>query len=95
MPVSTEVEIFDDGVLPVHDLSFAFVVFSLVPYLGILFSPFAIGMSLVALRKRPGSVFLSRRSRISLAVLSISVFGAQIVLWSILYLAPTVSGIIS
>ncbi len=76
----------------VSEIAWAFAVFSWVPYLGVLFLPFAFifGVSgFYVLNKNPhlGGRKLSINSLIS----SVIVFVVQILLWYLLYLIPELS----
>lgn len=67
----------------------AFVVYSLVPYLGVLFCPGAFimgGIGAYAAYRRPQ--LGGRRSSLYSLVLSVIIFAAQILLWWLLYYIP-------
>ncbi len=72
----------------------AFLTYSLVPYLGILFCPGALVMGIVGLftsyriESRAG-----RRASCTSIVLGLFILGAQIFLWWILYKIPVWSGV--
>ena len=71
------------------NLAWAFVVYSMVPYLGILFFPGAIlmsGVSLVIESRK--SVPENRKMAIYSVVLSLVIFAIQILLWWLLYVIP-------
>lgn len=73
------------------EIAWAFVVYSLVPYLGILFCPGAAvlgGVGIIVSRRRP---YLGggRKSAYSL-VLSFIIFAVQIFLWWLLYFIPEI-----
>lgn len=67
----------------------AFVAYSLVPYLGILFCPGALvmgGIGYIRARRTPDGG--GRRDSVLGMVLGLVVLGAQIFLWWILYKVP-------
>jgi len=70
----------------------AFVTYSLVPYLGILFSPGAILTSGIALARARRGAHTARgaggRAAASRLVLALVIFAVQLVLWWILYKVP-------
>ncbi|HEX7174905.1 MAG TPA: hypothetical protein VF240_06460 [Pyrinomonadaceae bacterium] len=67
----------------------AFVTYSLVPYLGILFCPGALVMGGVGLLRAQRAPHVGgRRAAATSIVLGVVVFGAQIFLWWILYKIP-------
>jgi hypothetical protein len=67
----------------------AFVTYSLVPYLGILFCPGALVMGGVGLLRAQRAPHLGgRRAAATSIVLGVVVLGAQIFLWWILYKIP-------
>lgn len=76
------------------ELAWAFLVYSMVPYLGILFTPGAIFMGSVAAinayrRAQSGGV---KTSLVNVA-LSIAVLIIQLMLWWLLYIIPELGGI--
>lgn len=67
----------------------AFVAYSLVPYLGILFCPGALLMGSIGyIRARRMPERGGRRDSVLGIVLGLAVLGAQIFLWWILYKVP-------
>lgn len=67
----------------------AFVIYSLVPYLGILFCPGAILMGSVGLvRARRTTHKHGSRSAIHCVAFGLLIFGAQVFLWWLLYKVP-------
>lgn len=73
----------------ISDTAWACVIYSIVPYLGILFVPFALvagGLGVYSARRK------SETSRRRLAVLcvgsSLLILGLQIILWWLLYVIP-------
>lgn len=81
--------LFEQNENSASSTAWAFAVYSLVPYLGIIFCPFAVIVGIFGMliaRRRP---YLggNRVSTISVAV-GIIVFAIQILLWLLLYLIP-------
>jgi hypothetical protein len=68
-------------------VAWACVVYSLVPYLGILFIPFAVVFGTAELI-RPRTVNAS--SRVLPLVTLVPIVGAQLLLWWLLYLIPEI-----
>ena len=70
-------------------VALAFVTYSLVPYLGILFCPGALVMGGVGLLRAQRAPHVGgRRAAATSIVLGVVVFGAQLFLWWILYKIP-------
>jgi hypothetical protein len=70
-------------------VALAFVTYSLVPYLGILFCPGALVMGGVGLLRAQRAPHVGgRRAAATSIVLGVVIFGAQIFLWWILYKIP-------
>ena len=70
-------------------VALAFVTYSLVPYLGILFCPGALVMGGVGLLRAQRAPHVGgRRAAATSVVLGVVIFGAQIFLWWILYKIP-------
>ncbi|MDQ6788568.1 MAG: hypothetical protein M3033_17325 [Acidobacteriota bacterium] len=81
--------LFEENKNPASDAARAFVVYSLVPYLGILFCPFAVltgGIGVFVSYRKP---YLGggRTSAFSVA-LGFIIFAVQIFLWWLLYIIP-------
>jgi hypothetical protein len=72
------------------DTAWACTVYSLVPYLGILFVPIALGVSGLGLLRTPRKVSHDRRRFLFSAALSLIIFAVQILLWWLLYLIPKI-----
>lgn len=69
-------------------VAWAFVVYSLVPYVGILFCPGAFlmgGVGILIARRRPYS---GGKTSVYSLMLSLFIFGVQIFLWWLLYIVP-------
>jgi len=85
--------LFEQNKNAISQTAWACVVYSMVPYLGILFLPFAFAVGgagyFVSLRQphRGG-----RRLAVICVVLSVVILGIQILLWWLLYLIPTLNG---
>ena len=75
----------------VSDTAWACVVYSLVPYLGILFVPFAFATAgfgfFVSYRE---SHLDGRRMAVACVGLSVFIFAVQIFLWWLLYIIPEI-----
>ncbi|MGI8554839.1 MAG: hypothetical protein ACR2LT_00565 [Pyrinomonadaceae bacterium] len=88
-PVEKACVLFERNENPASETAWAFAVYSLVPYLGILFCPGAVLMGGIG-------IFTSYRHphrggrKISLAsiILGVIVFAVQILLWWLLYIIP-------
>lgn len=78
----------------VSDTAWACVVYSMVPYLGILFVPFALligGYGYYVSFRRP---YLGGRTLAVVSLgLSLLILGIQIMLWWLLYIIPEIGGI--
>ncbi len=75
---------------PDADITWACIVYSMVPYLGILFVPFALAASVVGIvraRRRPSR---ERYRFLFLAGLSVVILAIQIFLWWLLYYIPNI-----
>ncbi len=71
------------------ELAWAFLVYSMVPYLGILFTPGAIFMSSVgAIKAYRGSQMEDLKSALFNITLSLVIFGVQFLLWWLFYIIP-------
>lgn len=71
------------------ELAWAFTVYSMVPYLGILFTPGAIFMSNVgAIKAYQRSQTDNLKSGLFNIILSLTIFGVQLLLWWLLYVVP-------
>ena len=72
------------------DVAWACNVYSAVPYLGILFVPFALGFGGIGfIRAQTQQQPRDRRLAAQAIVVSIVILGVQIFLWWLLYLVPT------
>lgn len=82
-------EFFEDGKNGAAQIAWACLVYSMVPYLGIIFVPFAIvfGAYGYAASIRKPEIGNRRRAIFSLSM-SFAVLGAQIFLWWLLYVVP-------
>ena len=81
--------LFDENKNSASATASAFVVYSLVPYLGILFCPGAFlmgGIGVFAARRKP--LLGGGRTSLYSIILSIIVFAIQILLWWLLYIIP-------
>jgi len=82
-------DLFEINRNPVSQLAWACFVYSLVPYLGILFVPFTFLIGIVGL-----GIFIRRPAaggaRLAVASMGLSfpVIGAQVFLWWLLYIIP-------
>jgi hypothetical protein len=75
----------------ISETAWACLVYSMVPYLGILFVPLAFvagGAGLAAYYRRPA--LGGRRMALAAFLLSIVVFAVQIFLWWLLYVIPRI-----
>ncbi len=71
------------------NIAWAFVVYSMVPYLGILFSPGALIMCGYGIFVEYGGADSdNRRMALAGSVISVAILAAQIVLWWLLYAVP-------
>lgn len=82
-------DLFEINRNPVSEMAWACFVYSLVPYIGVLFIPFTIIMGSVGLgvsvrRPAAGGGKLAGAS----VALSFAVFGVQVFLWWLLYVIP-------
>lgn len=77
----------------VSEMAWACFVYSLVPYLGILFVPFTIliGTAGIGVFLRHPSLGGGKLAGVSIG-LSVVVFGAQVFLWWLLYIIPELAG---
>lgn len=82
--------LFDERRDLTNDAAWACVVYSLVPFLGILFLPFGLGFSvaLTVSASRSGDEGGRRLARMCL-VLSVAIAVSQGLLWYLLYFIPT------
>ena len=87
---SPEIEnLFEEENNGVGNLAWAFVVYSMVPYLGILFSPGAVLMSGVGIFVAYRKPYLGgQKMAIYSFILSFVILAIQILLWWLLYLIP-------
>lgn len=81
----------DSGKHPVADAAWALVVYSMVPYLGILFTPFALGTAAYAIATRVAG---RRLAMMSLGI-GAATLAVQLLLWWLLYVIPELSGVYS
>lgn len=84
-----EINLFDENKNSASETASAFVVYSLVPYLGILFCPGAFlmgGIGALAAHRKP--YLGGGRTSIYSIALSIVILAVQILLWWLLYLIP-------
>ena len=79
----------DDGKHPVADAAWALVVYSMVPYLGILFTPFALGTAAYAIGMRVSG---RRLAMLSLGIGTVTL-AVQLLLWWLLYVIPELCGV--
>ena len=88
--ISPEIEnLFEEENNRATSLAWAFVVYSMVPYFGILFSPGAILMSSVGVfveLRKPFSE--NRKMAVYSIILSFVILAIQILLWWLLYIIP-------
>jgi hypothetical protein len=83
--------LFEENKNTVSQTAWACVVYSMVPYLGILFIPFAFlvgGFGYIVSYKRPQ--LGGRRLAVACIGLSVLVLAVQIVLWWLLYIIPEI-----
>jgi hypothetical protein len=74
------------------EIAWAFAVFSWVPYLGVLFLPFAFIFGIAGFQTSIKKPHLSgRKLSINSLISSFIVFAVQILLWYLLYLIPELS----
>lgn len=76
----------------VAQTAWACVVYSMVPYLGILFIPVAFAVSGIGFFSVNANIDRNRRILALCSGLSVLILAAQIVLWWLLYFIPTLSG---
>jgi len=83
--------LFEQNKNAISQTAWACVVYSMVPYLGILFLPFAFAVGgagyIVSIRQPDRG---GRRLALICVVLSVVILGIQILLWWLLYLIPEV-----
>jgi hypothetical protein len=84
--------LFEENNNSMSEIAWAFTVYSIVPYIGILFVPFAVIVGIIAVyfsNKTPqiGGKKLAVNSLLS----SFFIFFGQILLWYLLYLIPELS----
>ena len=86
-------DLFEINRNPVSEMAWASLVYSMVPFLGVLFIPvtFVIGFFGVGTALRNPNVGGKKLSLISIG-LSVPVLGAQIFFWYLLYLIPELAG---
>jgi hypothetical protein len=83
------VNLFETNKNSASDTAAAFVVYSLVPYLGILFCPGALLMGGVGIFVSYRKPYLGGRKKSAYSIfLSVVVFAMQILLWWLLYYIP-------
>jgi predicted neutral ceramidase superfamily lipid hydrolase len=76
----------------ISEIAWAFAVFSWVPYLGVLFLPFAFIFGIAGFQISIKKTHLSgRKLSINSLISSFIVFAVQILLWYLLYLIPELS----
>ena len=83
--------LFEPSKNTISQTAWACVVYSMVPYLGILFLPFAFvvgGAGYVVSQRRPH--LGGRRLAVICVVLSVVILAVQLVLWWLLYIIPEV-----
>lgn len=88
-PVRETVNLFEEDKNSASSTAWACVVYSLVPYLGILFCPCAIlmgGIGIYVSYRRP--YLGGGRNAVYSVLLSFIIFAVQILLWWLLYLIP-------
>jgi hypothetical protein len=91
LKMESSVRLFEGETSGAAQTAWACVVYSMVPYLGILFVPFAFAAAGYTYVSPTGSVEQSRRvARICLG-LSVFILLAQIGMWWLLYIIPTVT----
>ena len=84
-----EINLFEENKNSASETASAFVVYSLVPYLGILFCPGAFLMGGIGAFVSYRKPFLGGgKSSIYSIVLSVIIFAIQILLWWLLYIIP-------
>jgi hypothetical protein len=88
-PLQETTNLFEENKNSASSTAWAFLVYSLVPYLGILFCPGAILMGGVGIFVSYRKPYLGgTRTSIYTIVLSFVVFSVQIFLWWLLYIIP-------
>ena len=89
--IETE-NLFDENKNSASETAKAFVVYSLVPYIGILFCPFALltgGVGVFVSYRKP---FLGgRQTSVYSIAFGVIIFAVQILLWWLLYIIPELS----
>jgi len=90
MKITTK--LFDSETSCAAQTAWACVVYSMVPYLGILFVPLAFAASGFGYLSTRQTADRSRRVSVTCFFLSFAILGLQIVLWWLLYLIPTLAG---
>ncbi len=86
---SGEINLFETNRNPVAQTAWACLVYSMVPYLGILFVPLTFvvgGFGIIAARRQPQ--IGGRKLAVACFLLSFVVLGIQIFLWWLLYIIP-------
>lgn len=83
-----EADIFETKTDFAGSVVWACAVYSLVPFLGILFVPVALIFGAAALLKVSGSADPKERRTLNAMLFSVFVLAGQIVLWQLLYLIP-------
>lgn len=89
--VNTTESLFEDKPLLASSAAWACTVYSMVPYLGVLFVPFAIALGWLGYlkdRRRPGSG--ATQATLAPVALSMVLLALQVLLWWLLYLIPEI-----
>ena len=89
--VSTTESLFEDKALLASNAAWACTVYSMVPYLGLLFVPLAIalgGLGYLKDRRRPGAG--ATQATLAPVALSMVLLVVQVLLWWLLYLIPEI-----
>lgn len=89
---TTSFELFDDDTPLTSNMAWACTVYSMVPYLGILFLPlaFVMGGLRYAAGRRQNDAAETRTALICLVV-SLGLLAVQMILWWLLYLIPEIT----
>lgn len=88
-PLAENASLFEKPKNAALELAWAFLVYSMVPYLGILFTPGAIFMSSVgAIKAFRRSQADNLKSALFNIILSLIIFAVQLLLWWLLYAIP-------
>jgi hypothetical protein len=88
-PAPNSINLFEENKNSASSTAWAFLVYSLVPYLGILFCPGAILMGCIGIYVSYRKPYLGGwRTSVYSIVLSFAVLGIQIFLWWLLYIIP-------